>query len=132
MMLPINKLFQSTTIINKPWGHENIWIETAYYIGKILYINKGHRISRQYHNQKTETFLVLSGELTLEIGQGKEMQTLHLKPGEVYHCPSLTIHRMIAAGDSDVEVIEVSTPQLTDIVRLEDNYGREDKNETNK
>lgn len=118
--------------IEKPWGYELIWVETEYYIGKILHINKKSKLSRQLHQYKMETFLVQLGELTLEIGQGEEIQTLHLKPGETFHCPPLTIHRMIAAGDSDVEVIEVSTPQLTDIVRLEDNYGREDKNETNK
>lgn len=107
--------------VDKPWGYEIIWAETEYYVGKILHINAGCKLSRQYHEFKEETFLVKSGEMFLEIGY-PVIQKLHMQVGDSYHCPSLTIHRMIAI--SDVDVIEVSTPQLDDVVRLEDDYGR--------
>lgn len=112
-------------MVEKPWGYEEIWAETPNYVGKILHINEGHRLSRQYHNQKEETFRVLSGILTLEIGQGEEMRTLNLPPGESFHCPPGTIHRMICPiGILHVEVLEVSTNHLDDVVRLEDDYKR--------
>lgn len=112
-------------MIEKPWGYEEIWAETSSYVGKILHINEGHRLSRQYHNIKEETFRVLSGILTLEIGQGEEMRTLQLPPGESFHCLPGTIHRMICStGIFHVEVLEVSTNHLDDIVRLEDDYKR--------
>lgn len=108
--------------INKPWGYELIFAQTKDYVGKILHINAGHRLSRQYHNLKEETFLVQSGELTLEIGDNVIITHI-LKPGDNFHCPPLTVHRMIATA-TDVDIIEVSTPHLDDVVRLEDEYGR--------
>jgi mannose-6-phosphate isomerase len=113
-------------IIDKPWGHEIIFAHTDRYVGKILHINKGHKLSRQYHNQKEETFFIKSGEMTLEVGQGDEMKTIHMHEGDTFHCPPKTIHRMIAEN-TDVDIIEVSTPELDDVVRLEDAYGRTDK-----
>lgn len=107
--------------VEKPWGYELIWAETDQYVAKILHINAGHSLSRQYHNQKDETFLVWSGEMKLEIGFPVE-EVFFMKGGDTYHCPPKTIHRMIAQTDTDV--LEVSTPQLDDVVRLEDNYGR--------
>lgn len=109
--------------VDKPWGHEIIWAETDRYVAKLLFIAAGQRLSRQYHERKDETFFVEAGELTLEIGQGAGLRTLDLRPGESFHCPPGTIHRMI--GRSDVRVFEVSTPDLDDVVRLEDAYGRE-------
>lgn len=109
--------------VDKPWGYELIWAEAERYVGKILHINAGQRLSRQYHNKKEETFLVQSGEMNLEIGQGAETKTLHMKPMATYHCLPGTVHRMIAV--TDVDVVEVSTPELDDVVRLEDAYGRE-------
>ena len=113
-------------IVQKPWGHEEIWAETTNYVGKVLVINPGHRLSRQYHNLKEETFRVLSGELILEIGQGAGMQVSVLFPDESYHCPPGTIHRMICdiASSEPVKVLEVSTNHLDDVVRLEDDYKR--------
>jgi Mannose-6-phosphate isomerase len=110
----------------KPWGYEEIWAETFNYVGKILVIKPGHRLSRQYHNLKEETFRVLSGHLILEIGSGNNIQTLHMMAGEVYHCPPGTIHRMICDVNETkvVEVLEVSTNHLDDVVRLEDDYKR--------
>lgn len=109
--------------VEKPWGYEIIWAETSRYVGKVLHIAKGQKLSRQYHERKDETFYVQAGEMDLEIGQGAEMKTLRLRPGESFHCPPKTIHRMVAT--EDVDVIEVSTPELDDVVRLEDAYGRQ-------
>jgi quercetin dioxygenase-like cupin family protein len=114
-------------IVQKPWGHEEIWAETTNYVGKVLVINPGHRLSRQYHNLKEETFRVLSGILSLEIGQGADIVTHNLVPGEAFHCPPGTIHRMICEPILNVEavqVLEVSTNHLDDVVRLEDDYKR--------
>lgn len=113
-------------IVNKPWGHEEIWAETSSYVGKVLVINPGHKLSRQYHVQKEETFRVLSGVLTLEIGQGDTLKSQELRAGECYHCPPGTIHRMICSDQEyeAVKVLEVSTNHLDDVVRLEDDYKR--------
>jgi mannose-6-phosphate isomerase-like protein (cupin superfamily) len=112
--------------VGKPWGYEIVWAETDRYVGKILHINAGHKLSRQYHERKDETFYVQSGEMQLEIGDGDALRTLHLGPGEAFHCTPNTIHRMVAT--TDVDVIEVSTPELDDVIRLEDAYGRKGTN----
>jgi quercetin dioxygenase-like cupin family protein len=109
--------------VDKPWGHEVVWAETARYVGKILHIRAGHRLSRQYHRVKDETLLVQTGEMDLELGAADACETRRMKPGDVFHVVPGTIHRMIAV--SDVDVLEVSTPELDDVVRLEDVYGRE-------
>jgi mannose-6-phosphate isomerase-like protein (cupin superfamily) len=114
-------------IVDKPWGQEEIWAEAKDYVGKILTINPGHKLSRQYHNFKEETFRVLNGTLRLEIGSGDDLQVLYLNPGDSYHCPPKTIHRMICETTFNVEpvrVLEVSTNHLDDVVRLEDDYKR--------
>jgi len=113
-------------IVQKPWGHEEIFAETDNYVGKVLVINPGHRLSRQYHNQKEETFRVLSGSLILEIGQENDMKIFSLGPGDCYHCPPGTIHRMICDAEDQeaVKVLEVSTNHLDDVVRLQDDYNR--------
>ena len=109
--------------VDKPWGHELIWAETARYVGKILHIRAGQRLSRQYHRVKEETLMVQGGELDLEIGSAEALETRRMKAGDVFHVVPGTIHRMI--GVTDVDVLEVSTPELDDVVRLEDVYGRE-------
>ena len=109
--------------VEKPWGYELVWAQTDRYVGKILHITAGQKLSRQYHEVKDETFLVQSGEMDLEIGQGGGRTTRRMGPRDAFHCPPGTIHRMVAV--TDVDVIEVSTPELTDVVRLEDAYGRE-------
>ncbi|MDO8528194.1 MAG: cupin domain-containing protein [Deltaproteobacteria bacterium] len=109
--------------IDKPWGHEKIWAETKNYVGKILFIKKGKRLSWQYHEKKEETILVLSGLLEVEFEKEGKRQTIQLKPGETFHNPPLQKHRFI--GAEDVTLVEVSTPHLTDVVRLEDDYNRE-------
>lgn len=109
--------------VQKPWGHELIWAETDRYVAKILHIVEGHRLSRQYHRVKDETLYVESGKLLLEIGEAASAQQLSMSPGETYRVVPGTIHRMVAL--TDVRVFEVSTPELDDVVRLEDSYGRE-------
>lgn len=108
--------------IDKPWGYELIWAETRAYVGKLLYINAGHALSRQYHNVKEETLMVLSGALEVELGQGDTLQKKTLTPREVLHVTPGTIHRFSAQVDT--ELVEVSTTELNDVVRLEDLYGR--------
>ena len=109
-------------IINKPWGSESIWAHTKDYVGKILFINKGHRLSKQYHEKKEETILVKSGTLSLEVGEEK-VEYIELGPGEAYHISPGTVHRFCALS-TDVVLIEVSTPELGDVVRLQDDYNR--------
>jgi mannose-6-phosphate isomerase len=109
--------------VDKPWGHELVWAETARYVGKILHIRAGHRLSRQYHRVKEETLMVQAGEMDLEIGRAEALETRRMKAGDVFHVVPGTVHRMIAV--TDVDVLEVSTPELDDVVRLEDVYGRE-------
>lgn len=109
--------------VDKPWGFEIIWAETDRYVGKVLHIHEGHRLSRQYHRVKDETLLVQAGEMDLEVGPAEQVKVLRLRKGEVFHVKPGTIHRMVAI--TDVEVVEVSTPELDDVVRLEDVYGRE-------
>jgi len=111
--------------ILKPWGHELIWAQTKDYVGKILFIKKGHRLSRQYHQKKEETILVKSGTLTVEIGrpEGGDFKCLTLGPDNVFHVYPQLVHRFCALI-SDVSIIEVSTPFLDDVVRIEDDYKR--------
>ncbi len=109
--------------VEKPWGYELIWAETARYVGKVLHIRAGERLSRQYHRVKDETLLVQTGEMDLEVGPPADARTVRMRPGDTFHVVPGTIHRMIAVGD--VDVVEVSTPELDDVVRLEDAYGRE-------
>lgn len=109
-------------IVQKPWGHEEIWAETEKYLGKILHIKSGHRLSRQYHEIKCETIRVLSGTLHLELG-GAEENCLVLNIGQVYDITPGTIHRF-CAKDTDVELLEVSTPEINDVIRLSDDYAR--------
>ena len=107
-------------IVTKKWGFELIWAETEGYVGKLLHINAGHRLSLQYHEIKEETVYVLSGTLLIYDGEGNITK---LKPGQSFHVKPLQVHRF-GAEESCVEIMEVSTPHLEDVVRLEDDYGR--------
>ncbi len=108
--------------VEKPWGYELIWAHAPRYVGKILHINRGHRLSLQYHNRKEETLHVLAGQLRLVVDEGTGLAEIDLAPGDSYHIAPLTKHRMIAITDCDL--LEASTPELDDVVRLEDAYGR--------
>ena len=109
--------------VPKPWGHEIIWAHTDRYVGKILHINAGHELSVQYHERKDETVHLLSGELIYWVQQDGEMRDMKLKAGESFRITPGTIHYMEAV--TDVDVLEASTPDLDDVVRLRDRYGRE-------
>jgi mannose-6-phosphate isomerase len=113
--------------VEKPWGYELVWAQTGRYVGKILHIAAGQKLSRQYHELKDETFLVESGEMDLEIGEGEATKVVRMRARDAFHCPPRTVHRMV--GVTDVDVIEVSTPELDDVVRLEDAYGRKGTSE---
>ena len=108
--------------VDKPWGYELIWAHTDRYVGKILHVRKGESLSYQYHEVKDETIYLFHGAMELEIGDEKGRQSYRLKPGDCFHISPGTRHRMIALEDCDV--LEVSTPELDDVVRLEDRYGR--------
>src|SRR4029077_180268 len=114
---------QQTSLVNKPWGHEVIWAKTDRYVGKILHVRAGGALSLQYHQVKDETIMVLTGRLLFEFfSEGQEPSSRELGPGEPFHIWPRLRHRMTAMEDTDV--LEVSTSELDDVVRLEDRYGR--------
>jgi len=112
----------ATRRVEKPWGHELIWAHTERYVGKLLHVKKGHKLSLQFHNKKDETIHVQSGTLCFVVDEGQGLVEKLMQPGESYHITPLTKHRMVAVTDCDI--LEVSTPELDDVVRLEDSYGR--------
>ncbi len=112
-----------STRVDKPWGHELIWAKTDRYVGKILHIKAGEALSLQYHRVKDETIMVLRGRMQLVFfTDGEPPKSRELGPLEPFHITTGLRHRMIAIEDTDV--LEVSTPELDDVVRLEDRYGR--------
>ena len=112
------------TRVDKPWGHEQIWALTDQYCGKILVIETGKRLSLQYHERKDEWVHVLSGRLRLYLDDDAgALQIRELGPGEGAHVRVGRRHRYEAIDRS--EVLEVSTPELQDVIRIEDDYGRE-------
>lgn len=118
------KILKEEDVIEKPWGHEELIIQTAAYVGKKLYINKGHRLSLQHHAVKEETIIVLSG--VLGVDQGTILGDVEVKkygPNAVIHVPPGAVHRFSAPFD-DVVLLEISTPELTDVIRHEDDYKR--------
>ena len=111
------------TFVEKPWGNELIWALTDQYAAKILTIKAGHQLSLQYHVQKTETIYLESGRLLLQLEDETGIIQEHtLLPGDSKHIQAPKKHRMIAI--EDCRVFEVSTPQLQDVVRIQDSYGR--------
>ena len=108
--------------VDKPWGHELVWARTDRYVGKVLHVKAGHVLSLQYHTRKDETMHVLSGELVLRVKEGEGLRERAFRAGESVHIPAGMVHQIEAVTDSDV--LEASTPELDDLVRLEDRYGR--------
>ncbi len=106
-------------IVKKPWGKETWFALTKKYVGKILFIKKGHRLSKQYHKIKHETIYTLKGKYVMELRIGKKI----MNENSVIVIPPKKIHRMYAKF-CDVTLLEVSTPEVWDVVRLEDDYGR--------
>ena len=111
--------------VPKPWGHEIIWAHTDRYVGKILHVNAGHSLSVQYHERKDETVYLLNGHLKywVRLPGETELTDMALKPGDAFRITPGTVHYMEAVTDCDV--LEASTPELDDVVRLKDLYGRE-------
>ena len=108
--------------VAKPWGHEIIWAKADRYVGKILHIEPGHVLSLQYHNKKDESIYVLSGEIILRLQQGETLIERRVRAGEAFHIPPKLIHQFEAVTVTDL--LEASTPELDDVVRLKDRYGR--------
>ena len=111
------------TRVDKPWGYELIFAHTDRYVGKILHINPGKALSLQYHRIKDETLYLLAGEYELEVEEDGKMVRHQITPGDTYHIEPTTTHRM-TTGETPCDILEVSTPELDDVVRLEDRYGR--------
>ena len=109
--------------VPKPWGHETIWAHTDRYVGKILHINAGQALSVQYHNRKDETVHLLNGDLIYRVKLGDELEDMRLTKGQSFRITPGTVHQLEAITDCDI--LEVSTPELDDVVRLQDRYGRE-------
>lgn len=110
--------------VEKPWGWELVWAETEAYVGKVLFVRAGHALSLQYHEVKDEAWLVQEGRATLELGDVEgELEVLEIAAGDTFRYRPGTVHRVTAI--EDLTVVEVSTPHLDDVVRLEDQYGRE-------
>ena len=118
--------------VDKPWGHETIWAHTERYVGKILHVKAGHALSVQYHERKDETVYLLSGEMKywVRLAGGPEsdapLEDMRLTVGDAFRITPGTVHYMEAVTDCDV--LEASTPELDDVVRLEDRYGRQGTN----
>lgn len=109
--------------IAKPWGYEILWAHTDRYVGKVLHINAGQALSVQYHNHKDETVYLLKGEMKYWVKLGDELEDVRLREGDAFRITPGTVHYMEAITDCDI--LEASTPELDDVVRLQDRYGRE-------
>jgi len=114
--------------VEKPWGWELIWAHADAYVGKVLFVRAGHSLSLQYHERKDESWYVESGRATLELGETGDtvLATEEISAGACFRYLPGTVHRVTAIEDTTI--LEVSTPHLDDVVRLEDAYGREGTN----
>ena len=113
--------------VDKPWGHERIWAHTDRYVGKMLIIETGKRLSLQRHEIKDESILVREGRLRLYLEDDDGVVREHeLGPGEARRIPTGRVHRFEAI--ERCELVEVSTPELDDVIRIEDDFGREGTN----
>jgi mannose-6-phosphate isomerase len=110
--------------VDKPWGHELIWALTDVYCGKLLFVKAGHSLSLQLHREKDESWLVHSGRARVELGAEGDAALAEdvVGPGAAFRFEPGTVHRVSALEDTTI--LEVSTPQLDDVVRLDDRYGR--------
>ena len=110
--------------VEKPWGWELVWAEADAYVGKLLFVRAGEALSLQYHEVKDESWLVQEGRARLELGEvGGDLDAIEIAPGDAFRFRPGTVHRVTALEDT--LVVEVSTPFLDDVVRLEDRYGRQ-------
>jgi len=112
--------------VEKPWGWELVWAETEDYVGKLLFVRAGQSLSLQYHEVKDESWLVQGGRASLELGSvGGALETIEIVAGDAFRYRPGTVHRVTAIEDTTI--VEVSTPHLDDVVRLEDRYGRPER-----
>ena len=111
--------------VDKPWGHELVWAEAEQYVGKVLFVKAGESLSLQFHREKDESWLVHDGRAKIELGSAGDamLNAEVVSPGACFRFRPGTVHRVTAIEDTTI--LEVSTPQLDDVVRLEDAYGRE-------
>ena len=114
--------FDQPRRVEKPWGYELWWAQTEKYVGKLLHVKAGCQLSLQYHVKKDETIHLAAGRLVLVLQEGERLVDHELKVGESFRVHPGTIHRMRAVTDCDVW--EVSTPEVEDVVRVQDDYGR--------
>jgi mannose-6-phosphate isomerase len=125
----LDRFAYDTRKVEKPWGWELIWALTEDYCGKILFVKTGESLSLQFHNVKDESWYVLEGRARLELGAAGEgtLASEVIAPGSAFRFRPGTVHRVTALEDT--KILEVSTPHLDDVVRLEDRYGREGTSE---
>jgi len=110
--------------VPKPWGHELIWTQTDHYVGKLIVIEAGKRLSLQKHLRKDESILVVSGRLNLSLeDQDGKIEQIEMGPGDHHRIPVGRIHRFAAIERT--ELVEVSTPELDDVIRIDDDFGRQ-------
>ena len=114
--------FEQPKRVEKPWGHELWWAQTDRYVGKLLHVKAGHKLSIQYHVKKDETIHLAAGRMVLLLREGERLVDHELQVGQSYRVRPGTVHRMRAITDCDVW--EVSTPEVEDVVRVQDDYGR--------
>lgn len=120
----LEKLKKQAQKIEKPWGHELIWAQTQDYVGKVLCVKAGQALSLQYHQIKEETLFIEKGKCLIETGPNEQQLSAdEYNEGDVFHIPPGTLHRIIAL--TELRIFEVSTPHLSDVVRLKDRYGRD-------
>jgi mannose-6-phosphate isomerase len=124
-LLDLDRFAVDVKRVEKPWGYEIVYAATERYCGKVLFIRAGEQLSLQFHRQKDETIYVHAGRIELEIGEpGRPTDVEVVGPGHAFRLEPGMVHRWRALEDS--LVLEVSTPQLDDVVRIEDRYGRAD------
>jgi mannose-6-phosphate isomerase len=125
-LLDLDRFAVPVRRVEKPWGYELVYASTERYCGKVIFVKGGEELSLQFHKEKDETIYVHSGRVEFEIGDpGKPVDVEVVGPGHAFHLPPGTVHRLRALEDA--VLLEVSTPELDDVVRLEDRYGRVEK-----
>lgn len=118
-----------TNVVEKPWGHEVILVKNDLYVVKQLYIKPNHRLSLQFHKEKVEHVTLVQGEAFIFMEDDRGLSEFQLIPMEPVEIPAGVVHRIMASTRSEAVLVEVSTPQLDDVIRIEDDYGRSDVKE---
>ncbi len=124
-LLDLDRFATDVRRVEKPWGYEIVYALTEGYCGKVIFVRKGEELSLQFHREKDEVVYLHEGRIELQVGEpGRPLDAEVVKPGRAYRLRPGTVHRWRALEDSIA--LEVSTPQIDDVVRLEDRYGRSD------